>query len=102
MKSFYPSKDDHVTSFYIYPGKDFNKWLYQNLAEAIDCVDGVLQDSIVYACKRGYAFCYEHATSEWCSNFAVYFVAYKAPEAVRNSEWTFWEDFKANSEIIAG
>lgn len=81
-----------MTTFYISYGKNFNTWEKQNAVEYVDFVDGSLPDSFVIACKRGYAFCYEHFVNSWTSNYLVKFAPYKDEKAC-SALWDEWENF---------
>lgn len=68
-------EDSAMTEFII---KDFDKWFHQNRAEYTGAFfEGVLLDNFVLDCKRGYAFVYEHALTEWTSAYRVKFAPYK-------------------------
>lgn len=83
-----------MTSFYISP-KNFETWAHQNAAEPVDCVEGCLLDSAVYACKRGYAFAYEHYRNAWASDYLVKFIPYKEDDG---PAWAAWEAFRTAAE----
>ena len=95
---FDKDKKSQITSFFLNPC-DLEKWMYQNKAEYTgNYVEGVLQDSFVVATKRGYAFFYDHCLNAWSSDYAVYFIPYKAGGKHMKSydklwaEWLTFED----------
>lgn len=78
------------------------KWLHQNEAEPIDCVEGSLLDSTLYACKRGYAFTYECYLNCNESSLRVLFIPYK-DENTCNKVLKAWDNFSlANEECEEG
>jgi len=81
-----------MTTFRIKPGESFDTWAKQNDVEYLDFVYGCLLDSFVCACKRGYAFCYEHACNEWSSDYLVKFAPYKDEKAC-SALWDEWENY---------
>ena len=80
-----------MTVLYFDKIKNFETWLKQNEAEAMDCVEGCLLDNAVYACKRGYAFVYESFVNSWSSEYKVKFVPYKEDSTAL---WQEWENFR--------
>lgn len=81
-----------MTRFYLAPDQ-FDKWVYQNEGEYATCVEGVLQDSVVVAAKRGWAMIYEHYVNKWTSNFYVEFAPYKNKSEV-DELWKNWYAFE--------
>ena len=85
-----------MTTFYM--NGSMNMYAHQNKAETVDFCEGCLQDSFVLACKRGYAFCYEHFLNAWSSNHLVKFAPYKDEKAC-SALWEEWENFVAKYQI---
>lgn len=77
--------------------EDAAKWEHQNEAEYIDFVEGVLLDSYVLACKRGYCFVYARsANAGWSSWHEYKFAPYKDEQAVKEL-WDEWLDFEESA-----
>ena len=72
---------------------DMHKWLHQNKAEAIDCVEGCLVDNVVYMCKHGVAFTFEKYLNSCASQHLVRFYRYTEKAAI-NKEWDLWDALK--------
>lgn len=53
------------------------KWIHQNAGEIDEIVEGCLLDSLLIACKRGYAALYEKYVNAYESTYEVYFQPYK-------------------------
>lgn len=86
-----------MTQFYITGSKYLNMWYTQNDGETVDGVDGCLLDNFVVACRRGWAFVYEHYLNPWESNYRVKFVPYKDEDGCR-AAWDEWETFREEVE----
>ena len=86
-----------MTNFYITGEKHINTWIRQNDGETVDAVEGCLLDNFVVACRRGWAFVYEHFVNAWSSNYLVIFVPYK-DEAACRAAWDEWEVFRDSVE----
>jgi hypothetical protein len=63
----------HIRIFIV---NNLEKWLEQNKAECIECVEGCLIDNALYACKRGYAAIYERFVNTWSSAYEIHFQPY--------------------------
>lgn len=74
-----------MTTFKLIPAKwyegglnsTFTKWIHQNEAELIDCIEGSLLDNYLYACKRGYCFVFEKYVNPNMSEHVFHFIPYK-------------------------
>ena len=60
-----------MTIFRVYDLKTMDKWLAQNEAEAIDCVEGCLLDNAWYECRKGDTFIFEEFVNSWTSVFQI-------------------------------
>ena len=87
-----------VTKFRIRP-EEVGKWEHQNRAEyAGPFVEGVLLDSYVLACKRGWCFVYARsAAAGWSSWHEYKFAAYKDDEACKQL-WDEWYELERWAE----
>lgn len=63
----------HIRIFIV---NELAKWLEQNKAKCIECVEGNLIDNALYACERGYAAIYERFINTWTSAYEVHFQPY--------------------------
>ena len=61
-----------MKTFYI-NSCDLEKWIFQNKAVVLDCLEGCLLDNLLLECKRGYAAIYEHYLNSNSSNYLVIF-----------------------------
>jgi len=86
-----------MTVFQITGEKRLNIWYTQNDGETVEAVEGCLLDNFVVACRRGWAFVYEHYLNPWASNYLVKFVPYKDEDGCR-AAWDEWEDFREEAE----
>lgn len=86
-----------MRQFYIDKIKIMDTWCKQNDGETVDGVDGCLLDNFVVACRRGWAFVYEHYLNPWASNYLVKFVPYKDEDGCR-AAWDEWETFREEVE----
>lgn len=81
---------------------DFEKWLAQNKAECIDCIEGSLIDNSVYECKNGIAFIYERYLNCWSSYYELNFIRYKKENKPLIDQyweqWEQWEQFRQQVE----
>ena len=79
--------------------EDEAKWEHQNRAEYMgDFVEGVLLDSYMLACKRGYCAVYARSHSAGWSSWHEYrFAAYKDKEAC-DELWREWREFEEAAE----
>ena len=74
---------------------NLNKWIAQNKAETIDCIDGCLLDNLVFACKNGIAFVYEKYLNCWSSCHELNFIRYKEEnKQLINQYWDEWEQLR--------
>ena len=80
-------KENGTTRFFLEPC-ELEKWMHQNGAECVDCVDGVLLDNLFVKTKNGYAAIYEHAQTAWTS---VYYVEFDRKQA--NTILNKWYQF---------
>ena len=81
-----------MSSYIIGSCTDFEKWEKQNNAQIIDCYEGCLLDGLVYDCKRGTAFFFEHYLNPNSSGYMFMFFPYKEQE--NNTEYNkAWNDF---------
>lgn len=78
---------NNVAMFEIQPC-NMEKWLYQNSADCMECVEGCLLDNFIVATKHGYAAIYEVYKNEWTSAYYVEFQRGIAPEV-----WARWYKF---------
>lgn len=73
-----------------------DNFVEENGLEAVECIDGVLIDSVVYATDNGYLFCYEHALNESRSAYRCVFCGYNDKNV--NKAWEEWYTFVAVHE----
>lgn len=69
-----------MTGYIIGSCVDFEKWEKQNNASIIDFVEGCLVDSLVYYCKRGIAFFFEHYLNPNSSGYEFLFFPHNETE----------------------
>lgn len=81
----------HIRIFIV---NNLEKWLEQNKAECIECVEGCLIDNALCACERGYAAIYERLVSPWSSVYEVHFQSYASNDGmdVYNAFYKRFED----------
>lgn len=78
---------------------NIEKWLTQNKAECMDCIEGCLLDNAVYACKNGIAFIYEKYLNCWNSCYELNFIRYKEEnKPLIDQYWEQWEQFREQTE----
>jgi len=58
--------------------ENLEKFLYQNRAEVIDCIEGCLLDNLLCYTRRGILFLKEHYLNCWSSDYQVFFVPFNA------------------------
>lgn len=88
-----------MTIFRVYDLKSMDKWLAQNEAEAIDCVEGCLLDNAWYECRRGETFIFEEFVNSWTSDFLCYF--FKASERESQEYKRILKRFEILQEAMA-
>lgn len=64
-------------------------------ASCIECVEGVLVDSLIFETDTHIYFAYEHYLNCWCSNLRVYRYSHTYKNQI-NSEWEYWYKFFAD------
>ena len=63
---------------YILSPGNLDKFLYQNRAEVIDCIEGCLLDNLLCYTRRGIMMIREHYLNCYSSDYEVSFVPFKA------------------------
>ena len=63
---------------YTISASNLDKFLYQNNAEVIDCIEGTLIDNLLCYTKRGILLLKEHYLNCWSSDYQVFFVPFNA------------------------
>ena len=56
---------------------DLDKFIKQNHAEYIECIEGCLVDNYMLSCKRGTAFIYEEYLNANSSGYTLYYISDK-------------------------
>ena len=89
-------------NIHVFIVNDLNKWLKQNNAEYIECVEGCLIDNALCACKRGYAAIYERFINPWSSAYEIHFQSYSNNDGmdVCNAFYKRFEDELRYLEIL--
>lgn len=62
-----------------------DKFIYQNKAEIVDCIDGVLLDDLLFYTRRGMIALFETYVNSNMSDFTVYF------STDTGEIWDLWE-----------
>ena len=75
-----------MTSYILGSVIDWEKWINQNSAVCIDCAEGCLLDSVVYDCKNGIAFFFEHYLNSNSSGYEMLFFRHKETENNKDYE----------------
>ena len=86
----FTNKHSDCTEFYLNPSH-LNRWLHQNDAEYIECLEGCLLDNYVVSTRRGYAMITEHYLNSNSSDYYVLFAPYTHAGVVV-SEWNDFEE----------
>lgn len=74
---------------------DLDAWTRQNDGEYIDCLEGVLTDNFLIACRRGYAVAKETYVNEWSSTHTIYFQPYPSPDVLDK-----WDEMMRKAEQV--
>ena len=76
-------------------GLSLDAWTHQNRGEYLDCIMGVLTDSFLICCRRGYAVAKETFVNEWSSTHTIYFQPFPAVDVL-----ALWDDMTRKAEQI--
>ena len=82
----------------------FAKWIHQNCAVMIDCIEGSLLDNYLFECKRGLCFVLESYVNSNMSEYVFHFIPYK--ETTKNNshfvnlyqKWQKWQEAQEMQE----
>ena len=73
---------------------NLDKFLYQNRAEVIDCIEGCLLDNLLCYTRRGILMLKEHYINCWTSDYIVSFVPFKATKGEHDDIFQAFETLK--------
>lgn len=91
-----------MTAYIIGSCVNWDTWTKQNKAECIDFAEGCLLDSMVYSCKRGTAFFFEHYLNSCSSGYEFIFFPYKEQENNKQYDDTWNRFYSLQQEEMEG
>lgn len=74
---------------------NLDKFLYQNRAEVIDCIEGCLLDNLLCYTRRGILMIKERALNCWSSDYLVSFVPFNATKGEHDDIFQAFEALRA-------